>query len=118
MKFDNVLTLTTIDIKELTGGIQTYANMPLAIINDHVVRVSIMTAAYFWHLHPNSDETFLVMEGTVFIDLDTKTVELLPGQLFTIPKGIPHRTRPGGARSVNLTFEGQDMETVILEGRD
>lgn len=118
MKFDNIPTLTALDIKELTGGVQTYTNMPVALVNDHVVRVSVMTESYFWHLHPNSDECFLILEGSVIIDLETTTVELFPGQLFTIPKNTPHRTRPGGTRSVNLTFEGQDIETVKLEGRD
>ena len=118
MKFDNTPALTVADIHELAGEMQSYANFPLAAVNDHVVRVSVMTEPYFWHMHPNSDESFLVMEGSIFIDLDSTTIELLPGQLFTIPKNTPHRTRPGGRRSVNLTFEGQDIETLKLEGRE
>jgi mannose-6-phosphate isomerase-like protein (cupin superfamily) len=118
MKFENVPALAIVDIHQHIDHAKTYANLPLALVNDHVVRVSVMTEPYFWHLHPNSDESFLVMEGSIFIDLDTTTIELLPSQLFTIPKNTPHRTRPGGKRSVNLTFEGQDIETVKLEGRE
>jgi mannose-6-phosphate isomerase-like protein (cupin superfamily) len=110
--------LTVVDIREVADGTDTYKNLPVAAVNDHVVRVSVMTAPYYWHLHPNSDESFLIMEGSVIIDLDHTSVELFPGQLFTIPKNIPHRTRPGGARSVNLTFESQVLETVRLEDRD
>jgi mannose-6-phosphate isomerase-like protein (cupin superfamily) len=107
-------TLTVIDIlaevdRNSTGG---YANFPLAQINDHVIRVSVMTEDFYWHLHPNSDETFQVIEGGIFIDLEDSTVELSPGQLFTIPKNIRHRTRPKGNRSVNLTFEYINMETI------
>ncbi len=40
-----------------------YLNEILATVNDHVVRVSVMTEPYFWHRHPESDETFLVLEG-------------------------------------------------------
>lgn len=110
--------LTIIDIPQITAHsspAQPYTNIPLAMINDHVVRISVMTEPYFWHLHPNSDETFLVIEGSVFIDLEGETIELLPNQLFTIPKNVKHRTRPNGARSVNLTFEAQDMETIRTE---
>lgn len=106
---------TVTDIKQLIDEAGTYTNLPLALVNDHVVRVSVMTEAFYWHLHPNSDETFLVMEGVVVIDLLNSTVELQPGQLFTIPKNTPHRTRPKGERSVNLTFESMDMETVKIE---
>ncbi len=76
-----------------------YDNHPIANINDHVVRIATMTEPYHWHFHPNSDETFLVIEG---------------GQLLTIPRGVRHRTRPVGARSVNLTFELAQSETVAV----
>jgi len=35
------------------------------------------------------------------------------GEFLTVPKGVRHRTRPGGDRSVNLTFEKLDAETVF-----
>jgi mannose-6-phosphate isomerase-like protein (cupin superfamily) len=73
--------------------------------------MSVMTEPYFWHFHPNSDESFLVIEGSVFIDLEDRTVELFPNQLFTIPKNVVHRTRPVGNRSVNITFEKSVMIT-------
>ena len=107
--------LTIIDIANITDKINIPTNLPLALVNDHVVRVSVMTEPYFWHFHPNSDETFLVLEGSVFIDLEDKTIELFPSQLFTIPKNVIHRTRPGGTRSVNLTFESQDLTTAKVK---
>ena len=109
-------TLTVIDIQQQIKTIDSpYANFPLTQVNDHVIRVSIMTEPYYWHMHPNSDESFLVMDGAVYIDLEDRTIELLPGQFFTIPKGVKHRTRPKGERSVNITFERENMETVRLE---
>jgi len=105
--------LTVIDIGSQTAEISDlYKNIPLAFINDHVIRVSVMTQPFYWHLHPNSDESFLVIEGSLLIDLENTTVELLPGQLFTIPKNTNHRTRPKGSKSVNLTFELRDIETI------
>lgn len=111
----NVPPLTVIDIHQQTREINIYTNFPLAFVNDHVVRVGVMTESFYWHLHPNSDESFLVIEGSLYIDLETTTIELFPGQLFTIPKNTKHRTRPNGNRSVNLTFEYQNMETVKIE---
>jgi len=89
-----------------------YDNHPLTQINDHVVRIATMTEPYHWHFHPNSDETFLVIEGRLAIDFESGSLELQPGQLLTIPSGVRHRTRPVGERSVNLTFEKAQSETV------
>lgn len=100
------------DIPSLVKGVDRYHNSTVAEVNDHVIRVSVMTAPFYWHHHPNSDESFLVVEGIVCIDLEDRTVELAPGQLFTVPAGVRHRTRPKGERSVNLTVERKDMETV------
>jgi mannose-6-phosphate isomerase-like protein (cupin superfamily) len=111
--------LTVIDISGKTAEISDrYKNIPLAFINDHVIRVSVMTQPFYWHLHPNSDESFLVIEGSLFIDLENTTIELLPGQLFTVPKNTNHRTRPNGSKSVNLTFELRDMETIKTDNSE
>jgi mannose-6-phosphate isomerase-like protein (cupin superfamily) len=104
--------LTVVALAQQVQGINAYYNLPLTLVNNHVVRLSVMTEPYPWHYHPNSDESFLTVEGVVCIDLEDRTVELAAGQLFTIPAGVRHRTRPQGSRSVNLTFELADMETV------
>jgi mannose-6-phosphate isomerase-like protein (cupin superfamily) len=107
--------LTLVDIAKESQGVDIYKNIPLTLTNDHIVRMGVMTESFYWHYHPNSDETFLVIEGIVCIDLEDRTVELLPGQLFTIPANVKHRTRPAGNRSVNLTFELADLQTVKTE---
>jgi len=105
---------TVIDTKRISAEHPAdYFNTILSSVNDHIVRIGIMTEPYFWHLHPNSDETFLVLEGTLIIDLESGTIELQPGQLLTIPQNMRHRTRPGGERSVNLTIEHKNTETVM-----
>lgn len=88
-----------------------YENHPIAHVNDHVVRISIMTEPYYWHSHPNSDESFLAIEGGLVIEFEQGEVQLAPGQMTTIPRGVRHRTRPVGSRSVNLTFEAANAET-------
>jgi mannose-6-phosphate isomerase-like protein (cupin superfamily) len=91
-----------------------YDNHPIAKINDHIVRIATMTEPYHWHFHPNSDEIFLAIEGRLCIEFESGSRQLDPGQLLTIPRGVRHRTRPVGARSVNLTFELAQSETVAI----
>jgi mannose-6-phosphate isomerase-like protein (cupin superfamily) len=95
--------------QELSGS---YENVILSRTNDHVVRISRMTEPYFWHLHPDSDETFLGVEGVLILELDHERVEIGAGQMITVPKGTRHRTYPAGSHSINLTFERAGIETV------
>ncbi|ACU04823.1 cupin domain-containing protein [Pedobacter heparinus] len=92
-----------------------YHNLPLNMVNDHIIRISIMTLPYYWHYHPNSDESFLCLEGQLIIELQDQLIELSPGQLYTIPANVLHRTRPKGERSVNLSFELESMQTIKKE---
>ena len=105
-------TLQVINFVNEAADIKNYKNIRLTSANDHVIRMSVMTEAFYWHYHPNTDETFLVIEGILIIDLEESTLELTPGELVTIPAGLKHRTRPGGGRSVNLTFELAELQTI------
>lgn len=98
--------------KDLSGN---YQNVVLAEINDHMVCISLMTEPYFWHVHPDSDEIFLGLEGTLVIQLSDRRIELGAGQMFTVPKGVQHRTAPLGVRSVNLIIERTDTKTVRVD---
>ncbi|MEB0260962.1 MULTISPECIES: hypothetical protein [unclassified Mucilaginibacter] len=44
--------LTVIDIAQ-NSATNVYKNFPVALVNNHVVRMSVMTEAYYWHFHPN-----------------------------------------------------------------
>jgi mannose-6-phosphate isomerase-like protein (cupin superfamily) len=90
-----------------------YSNTSLGTLNDHEIRMSVMTAPFRWHRHPGSDETFYGVEGELVIEFEDREVVVGPGQLVTVPAGMLHRTRPAGARSVNLTFERKDAETIF-----
>ncbi|WP_250536194.1 cupin domain-containing protein [Caballeronia sp. AZ10_KS36] len=92
-----------------------YLNRIVATVNDHEVHISVMTSPYEWHLHPDSDETFIVTEGTLVIELEDGSIDVHAGQLLTVPAGVRHRTRPMGARSVNLTVERQHATTVFCD---
>jgi mannose-6-phosphate isomerase-like protein (cupin superfamily) len=91
-----------------------YANFVLSIVDDHVVRMSVMTEPFYWHRHPDSDETFLVIEGDVLLETANARVELAKGQLYTVPAGLAHVTTPMTERSVNITVEKAGMTTERL----
>jgi mannose-6-phosphate isomerase-like protein (cupin superfamily) len=92
-----------------------YSNTSLGTLNDHEIRMSVMTEQFRWHRHPDSDETFYGVDGELIIEFPDREVVVRPGQFVTVPAGTLHRTRPAGARSVNLTFERRGTETVFEE---
>ena len=105
-----------IDVAQRAKGLSgEYENVVLNKFNDNVVRMSRMEKAYFWHFHPNSDEMFLGVEGVLVLELENQRIELGPGQVFTVARGVRHRTLPKGSYCVNLTFERLDMETVSVD---
>jgi len=68
-------------------------NQTLCRVNDSVVRLGVLEGEYHWHKHDKDDEFFYVVEGRFLVDLEGRSVELLPGQGFVVPKGVVHRTR-------------------------
>ena len=103
-----------IQLSQESPATVSYDNHPIAKVNDHEIRISTMTEDYHWHCHPDSDETFLALEGGLVIDFDDRTIQLAPGQMITVNRGVRHRTRPVGKRSVNLTFELADARSEAL----
>ena len=94
---------------------EAYRNTSLGEVNDHEIRMSVMTGQFRWHRHPDSDETFFGVDGELIIEFRDREVIVGPGQLVTVPAGMAHRTRPAGERSVNLTFERAGAATIFEE---
>ncbi len=86
--------LELIDIQQLVDqNTDPWYNQTLCKVNDSVVRLGILQGEFHWHKHDDEDEFFYVVEGHFLIDLEGRTVELLPRQGFTVPKGVLHRPR-------------------------
>ena len=92
-----------------------YSNVSMGNVNDHEIRMSVMTEQFRWHRHPDSDETFFGVDGELIIEFEDREVVVKPGQFVTVPAGTLHRTRPAGERSVNLTFERRNADTIFVE---
>ncbi len=55
-----------------------------------------------WHSHEGEDEMFLLLEGTIDIELRDGTVTVGPGEFYIVPKGMEHRVVPRGKVAVIL----------------
>jgi mannose-6-phosphate isomerase-like protein (cupin superfamily) len=114
---EEVIMISLIDAGAFASSVQRgYRNEVLTSVNDHDVHISIMDEPFPWHFHPDSDETFLTLEGVLVVELAEGAISLHAGQMLTVPAGTRHRTRPEGRRSVNLTVERKHSETVLCDG--
>lgn len=103
--------LEKIDINTLVEACKDpWFNQTLCQVNDCVVRLGIVHGEFHWHKHDEEDEFFYVVQGKFFIDVQDKgTIELLPNQGYTVPKGVVHRTR-APERTVILMIEGAGVK--------
>ena len=108
--------LTVVDIRaEAAAVTEAYRNQVLSRVNASCLRLAVLSGEYPWHRHPHSDELFLVVEGSLEIDLaDGGTLRLERWQSVVVPAGTVHRTR-GAGRTVNLCFEDLAADTVFVD---
>jgi mannose-6-phosphate isomerase-like protein (cupin superfamily) len=73
-------------------------------LNGQHVKLAKLEGEFVWHRHAEEDELFLVLEGRLAIHLRDRVVELEPGQLFVVPRGVEHKPVADGEVHV-LLFE-------------
>lgn len=72
----------------------------VAEMNDYQFKLSKLEGDFVWHSHEDTDETFFVIEGRLRIDFRDDAVEIGPGEMFVVPKGVEHK--PYAEREVKL----------------
>ena len=78
--------------------------------NDHKIQVGKIKGEFVWHSHPDTDDFFLVLKGRLTIQLRDGDVELGPGELFVVPRGVEHCPRADEEAHVLLIEPRGDAE--------
>ena len=65
----------------------------IARMNTYDFKVVTVHGTFVWHRHAETDETFIVLEGSMQIEFRDGTAELTTGDMIVVPKGIEHRPR-------------------------
>lgn len=63
----------------------------IAEMNDYQFKLVKVEGEFVWHEHTDTDEVFIVIEGTLNIEFRDGTVSLDSGEMFVIPKGVEHK---------------------------
>lgn len=62
-------------------------------LNDYKLALVKVKGEFVWHSHADTDDFFLVLSGRLTIQLRDRDVELGPGELFVVPRGVEHRPK-------------------------
>ncbi|MCA9661914.1 MAG: cupin domain-containing protein [Myxococcales bacterium] len=63
----------------------------VAALNGQEVKVVKLRGAFVWHRHADADELFLVLRGSMRMELRGRTIALGEGEMFVVPRGVEHR---------------------------
>ncbi|WLI14714.1 MULTISPECIES: cupin domain-containing protein [Pseudomonas] len=96
-----VTTCTAINFAEkLALFSEQWAPKVIAEMNDYQFKVVKIEGDFIWHSHADTDETFIVLEGELRIDLREGAVVVRQGEMYVVPKGVEHK--PYAEREVKM----------------
>lgn len=78
----------------------------IAEMNDYQFKVVRIQGDFVWHSHDDTDEAFYVLDGELRIDFRDGSVELGPGDLYVVPRGVEHKP-----------FAAQEVRMMLIEPR-
>jgi len=78
-------------IEKLTLFSEHWSPKIIAQMNDYHFKIVKVQGEFIWHDHPETDELFLVLGGTLEIQFRDGNVMLSEGEMFVVPKGVEHK---------------------------
>jgi mannose-6-phosphate isomerase-like protein (cupin superfamily) len=64
----------------------------IAELNGQEVKLVKAQGTFPWHHHDDVEEMFLVWRGRFRVEFRDRVVELGPGEMVVVPRGVEHRT--------------------------
>jgi mannose-6-phosphate isomerase-like protein (cupin superfamily) len=83
--------------------------------NDSKLMVAKTKGEFVWHSHPDTDDLFLVVKGRLTIQLRDRDVELGPGDLYVVPRGVEHCPRSDEGAEILLVEPAGTVNTGDAE---
>ena len=100
----------------------------VAALNGQHVKLARLRGAFVWHHHDDADELFLVHRGRFRMEFRDRVVELGPGELLVVPRGVEHRPvaddevevllfEPAGTTNTGTAAEALPAHIATTAGR-
>ena len=86
---------------------EEYAVRIIARMNNYEFKIVKFKGEFVWHTHADTDETFIILDGNMLMNFRDKVIELNPGEMIVIPKGVEHKpASETGYRALLIEPEG------------
>ncbi|MCJ7595542.1 MAG: cupin domain-containing protein [Desulfobacterales bacterium] len=84
-----------------------YAVGVIAKMNDYEFKIVKFKGDFVWHSHPDTDETFIIIDGSLVMNFHDRKVEVNAGEMIVIPKGVEHKpSSENGYKALLIEPEG------------
>ena len=88
----SVIQMTKVNLSEKFSRFDDLWNPKVvAELNGQHVKLAKIKGEFVWHTHDDADEMFLVIKGSMMIELRDQRVTLNEGEFFVVPRGVEHR---------------------------
>ncbi len=77
-------------VKIAAGLTERWSPRVVAELDESFVKVAKVEGSLTWHSHDGEDELFYVLEGSLRIEMEARSVVLNAGDAFVVPKGVRH----------------------------
>tara|TARA_B100001142_G_C14283247_1_gene635808 strand:- start:695 stop:1060 length:366 start_codon:yes stop_codon:yes gene_type:complete len=77
--------------KKFKGFSEHWSPKVIAEMNDYQFKLARIKGDFIWHSHDETDEVFIVIEGTMKIEFRDGSIDLKEGEMYVVPKGTEHR---------------------------
>ena len=103
------MNIDKINLSEKFGKLPVgdYAVRLVAKMNNYDFKIVKFKGDFIWHSHTETDETFIIMEGTLVMSFRDRKVEVHAGEMIVIPKGVEHKpSSENGYKAILIEPEG------------
>jgi len=103
------MTVDKINFDEKFRKLQAgdYAVGIVAKMNNYDIKIVKFKGEFVWHSHPDTDETFIILDGVMIMHFRDRAVEVHRGEMIVIPKAVEHKpSSDDGYRALLIEPEG------------
>lgn len=106
------MNASAINLKEKLSKFNTqWHPHRIAEVDDMQVILAKISGEFVWHQHPEEDELFLVLKGTLHMQFRDRTELVREGELIVVPKGVEHcPASPPGEEVQLMLFEKKSTQ--------
>ena len=84
--------MEVINLKEKFASFSEHWSPRIAAeLNGQQVKLAKIRGEFVWHHHDHEDELFFVVSGRLRMEFRDRAVEVGPGEMIVVPRGVEHR---------------------------